>query len=512
MDDQILERQVLTEEQLFENLTNETVQEERRIEENRLAEQQHTGPVLRTRSFSSLSKDEKKAEEEKYKQVKARNSFVKASELNTPYMQKVLQSEKKIDGVKMTQQQLLDRVREGDCSHLQQLDTVLRNRAATEYMILNPIEGTPEEFVESLKEKENPISEMMNPLLRIGISQVMNSKNVLPEVVEKYRKIDELLNKEIMIATITKRRCSVRDEDASEKDKDRNVRSQIFIMKTLLSSHIGRLQLKQKDKNPPSRDWPYSMANAFAHCSRVMITMPGNRSVWDEKEENKMLGSFYGYSGFFKRGGATHNMELKRKDHTKEAKEQKSFTAFNQYGMNIAVGGLGNNGIPKGREARKLKNDGSCGHLFMHFEKGNKEKYSGMLIGFESDSFGVMNQTGHVHDIFATGEFASSFGGQRCDEIGDKYGGREVDLSSVNAEAYTDLMTLFDTVTTSLLESEANNTDAQDDLNEIGAALCGNLMDGDAMKAFIQKLYRLMYYPDAEAKSREMYHNLYGHD
>ncbi len=508
MDDQFQQTQVLSEEQLFQTLTETTTTEQQGIEENRHDEgQQQAGPVLRAEQFTSQTKDEKKEEKKKHKGFKDKNSFVKASELNTPRLQKILQSTDTIDGEKITQEQLLDQVRQGDYSHMQRLDPMLRNRAATEYLIAHPIQGTADEFVRSLKQQQDPMSAMMNPLLRIGISQVMNAKNVHPDVIEKYKRIDDLLNKEIMIATITKRKCSVQGDDFSEEDKKRNVRSQVFIMKTLLSSHIGRLQLKKKDGNPPSKNWPYSVANAFAHCSRVVITLPGDGGEWNEKTEDYMLRRYYGNAGFYKRSAATHNMELKRKNSTKGAKEQKSFTPFNQYGMNVAVGGLGNNGIPKGDIARKLKNDGSCGHVFMHFEKGDKQKHSGMLIGFESDSVGKMNQTGHVHDASAKGEFASSFGGQRGDEIGDKYGGREVDLSNVNADAYAELMTTFDLIMTNYLESEAN--DAQATLNYIAEQLCGNLMNDDQLKGFIKRVYEL---GNAQEKGVELYNRLYVHN
>ncbi len=60
-----------------------------------------------------------------------------------------------------------------------------------------------------------------------------------------------------------------------------------------------------------------------------------------------------------------------------------------------------------------------------------------MLMGMESDAHGVMNQMGHTHDIHATPEKASSFGGQRTDEVGNKYGGRQCDLSKKSAREIT---------------------------------------------------------------------------
>ena len=49
------------------------------------------------------------------------------------------------------------------------------------------------------------------------------------------------------------------------------------------------------------------------------------------------------------------------------------------------------------------------------YKEGDEEHYGAMLMGMESDAHGVMNQLGHTHDIHATPEKASSFGGQRTD-------------------------------------------------------------------------------------------------
>ena len=496
------------------NIMADNAVKEQAMNAMRPAEQNN---AVAQRSYSSLSKDEKDKEKEKYKEIRDRNTFVKSADLQTPYMQNVLASTVKIDGEELTQQALYERVKAGDCSNMQQLDPVLRNRAATEYMTHNPINGTPEEFVESLKEKRYPMEEMMNPLLRMGISLVIHSKDVQPSVVERYKKIDELLNKEIMKATIAKPKRMVHEEQGSitREDIERNVHSQVFIMKTLFSAHIGKLRMVQNDKNLPSKKWPGSVANAFTHCSRVMFTMPGDDSAaWTETTENRMMNSFIGKAGFKKRGGATHNLGLKARESEVGSEEKKSFTPFNQYGMNVAVGGLGSAGIPKAGRHRKLKNDGSCGHLYMHYEKGDKEKHSGMLIGFESDAYGVMNQTGHVHDLKATGEFASSFGGQRCDEIGDKYGGRVVDLSGVDPDGYTEVMKLLDVVATKLLESPNDDYDrAQRDLLELenlADQLCGDLMDEDQLKGFIAHLIELSGVDTNSAEAAEaMYYSMY---
>lgn len=78
------------------------------------------------------------------------------------------------------------------------------------------------------------------------------------------------------------------------------------------------------------------------------------------------------------------------------------------------------------------------------YKEGDEEHYGAMLMGMESDAHGVMNQMGHTHDIHATPEKASSFGGQRTDEVGNKYGGRQCDLSKKSAREITRWMTAFE--------------------------------------------------------------------
>ena len=78
------------------------------------------------------------------------------------------------------------------------------------------------------------------------------------------------------------------------------------------------------------------------------------------------------------------------------------------------------------------------------YKEGDEEHYGAMLMGMESDAHGVMNQMGHTHDIHATPEKASSFGGQRTDEVGNKYGGRQCDLSKKSAREITRWMTALE--------------------------------------------------------------------
>ncbi len=487
------QKQVKTEAQMYGQLQ----QQENAFQASQIAQTRSTGqaaqPQLQTEKASSLSKKEKKAHK---KMVKA-NTFVKPADLETSHMKKTLASSVEVEGQKMTQRELFEKVRQHDYTHMQNLDPVLRNRAATEYITAHPITVSPEQYIADLKQQyaahpEQLTSAMMNPLLRMGISCMMNSPEVDQATKDKYRQIDALLNKEILIATLSKIPSADVEHGIGNADVVRSVQGQVFMIKMLAATQLGRL--KKVVKEPPSSDdWSGPVANAFAHCSRVMFTLPGDREAGYKQRERLMHESFQLQAPFKSRAGATHSMSRKRKSATSKATEVKFFSPRSQYGMNVAVGGLGNDGIPDAEgHVRKLKNDGGCGHLYMHFEEGTESKHSGMLIGFESDAYKVMNQTGHVHDKKATGEFASSFGGQRCDEIGEKYGGRVVDLGGINVRKFTDFMGLINGVTTELFRKGTNgDPQAQQDLTELATMLSGDLMNATQFEAFVTKLYSL---------------------
>lgn len=452
-------------------------------------------------------KRQKQAEQGQYDQFKAMKAPVTEEFLNTNHMQGVLQKETtyKENGQKqkIKQSVLLEKVQDGDYSHLEQLDPVLRQIEAGRYMAAHRAElsGSPAEVVRRLKQQG--VQAMLHPLLRIGIS--MGMKGLLPnppappegmQSREFFESLDAHMNEEVMVETILKQpteaeRQALHNGGIGDADITRSGESQIFIAKIMLATQMGNLQKKRKiGKDKQKKDiyetttWEGPIANAYAHCSRVGFVLPKEGDV--QGENDTIMGRFMGKKeqvGVFKRGAATHSLRRKSKTAGKEGfKEEKTFGTFsNQWGMNVAVGGLGNQGISGAEGAdRMLKNDGSCGHVYMHVEEESEDAYAGMLIGFESDSYKKTNQLGHTHG-FGNGEFASSFGGQRMDEIGDKYGGREVDLSGVNATEFKSAMLRLETKIRNLRE----NPDGQAELERLVRKLCGTQMNRDEINALL---------------------------
>lgn len=402
--------------------------------------------------------------------------------------------------VKTTQSELLAKVMQRDYSRLEQLDPALRNMLAANFMQENK-----ELFTGNAKQDAGTLETrfpggLMNPLLRIGIS--LGMRQCLGDGQKDaayYNSLDAWMNAKIMRNTL--KTFSHADQVGegkafSQADVERNAQSQLFIAKTMLMCHMGTFTLKDSKHNTEG-SWQGPVSNAFAHCSRVGIVLPGMENAAYTKEgERSLINAYTGKNGgldagFFVRGGATHTLFRKSKEKAlikTGFKELKFFSPWHQRGMNVAVGGLGNSGItgPDGTE-RILKNDGSCGHIYMHLEEGDSTNYTSMLVGFESDSYKKTNQLGHTHG-FGNGEFASSFGGQRMDEIGDKYGGRNLDLTGIPAAVFKNVMQKFETNFMRLQKEAAKNDQtAIRDLDRMNEILCGERMTGEQLKTFIRQ-------------------------
>ena len=465
-----------------------------------------------------IAQDAKKENEKFYSQTQDAKSFKALSTVTPkePIQENLMQSlyvrevvlrqrteYKNEQGEKgeVTQAVLLERAMKGDYSRLESLDPGLRNMLAAKFMRSQFAQLTQDPARDAdYIEKNLGLSQ---PLLRIGISLGMRGLlrgcRLTPDY---FKQLDAALNKAIMVNTLTVNAGTVAKQKAnfSAEEIERNKQSQLFIARTMLLCHIG--SFKQKDHKKVSGDWQGPVSNAFAHCSRVGIILPGlKKSLYTKDSERSTVDSYTGaggglQEGFFKRGGATHRLQRKGKGKHKSFKEIKLFSAFHQQGMNVAVGGLGGNGItgPDG-QARMLKNDGSCGHIFMHLKEGDADNYTSMLVGFESDSYKMTNQLGHTHG-FGNGEFASSFGGQRVDEIGDKYGGREVDLTSFDPSAFALFMTFFSANYAHLQGAAETDPEAATKLRRINESLCGARMTEEQMTQFVRDLSLERQYQD----------------
>ncbi|MGN1231314.1 MAG: hypothetical protein ACI4TP_05375, partial [Anaerotignum sp.] len=386
-------------------------------------------------------------------------------------------TEEKISGTSFTRKEILQQIlNQGDCSNFEKLDDFTRNLVATraleqmkeQYGINNDTD--PADLCRQIKSRGPGVSALLNPALRLGISLACRSDQYDDQTKQIFRSLDEEMSTAVMEETLT----HVTDKEAlmqqyrdngaeigtegamAEAAITKNKAEQIQIAKRLLLMQLSNFQIKKTDadKTVSYTDWDKPVAVALSHCSRVTLTLPRVEQEEDsgnsQQQQERMWKAIYTIggenpAGDNSRGASTHDIQRRKVSAGggfRESKEEKCrlFNPSGQRGMNCAIGGLGNAGVG----GKMLKNDGSCGHFYSMYKEGDNDHYGAMLMGMESDAYKTKNQLGHTHDIWATGEKASSFGAQRADEIGDKYGGRQCDLTARTAGEIADWMELLE--------------------------------------------------------------------
>lgn len=379
--------------------------------------------------------------------------------------------QEKVSHSNLTREQTMKNILEkNDYSNFENLDGVMRNVVASsalskfikKYNVTK--NSDPKKLCKKIIDKEDRglgVSGLLNPGLRLGLSLAQKTEGIDEEWKDFFQRMDEEMSTQVMVATIInppigtnlRKYFSVK----GEPDPDRKAREaikanraqQIQIAKRLLLMQLSDFKkIEVENGEEKVTDWDKSMAVALSHCSRVVVTLPNQdvaintkanhdamwRSILTTKGENTAQDN--------RRGGSTHSIKRRKvTNKTKEpaiTKEKKVLVNLvGQRGMNCAIGGLGYEGISK----QILCNDGSCGHFYSMYKEADATHNATFLMGLESDANGVMNQMGHTHDMHATPEKASSLGGQRVDEVGKKYGGRQCDLSHFTAQEITERMT-----------------------------------------------------------------------
>lgn len=332
-------------------------------------------------------------------------------------------------------------------------------------------EKTPENICGQIL-KEGGVAALLDPTLRLGLSLAQKKNRYTAEQKNWFRELDEQMSAAVMLETLKTHgseqkiseelidKQNMNEQDARKAAKrmvEEDEAQKIQIAKRLLLMHLGGLKQVDKDENNKEkepRNWDKPVAVALSHCSRVTLSLPRCPTMKNGKQVyQKMWDSiFYQQDerGQFKsnlaqdkrRAASTHSVKIRRAEHhqRKAVEEKVLFNFVGQRGMNVAIGGLGNKGI----SGQMISNDGSCGHFYSMYKEGNTTTEGVMLMGLESDCPGVMNQLGHIHDIRATAEKASSLGGQRTDEVGTKYGGRRCDLSHLSPQDITRYMQMLE--------------------------------------------------------------------
>lgn len=419
----------------------------------------------------------KKEAEKEYDKVRKQQKLVSADELS---QLKIFQSQKGIEQwaerktpfTKLTMRESMRRAVQGDYSDFENLDNIMRGAIAKQ--ALDRFQATygvtarsdPQAVCEQLRRSGQGVSGLLDPALRLALSLAQNDPSIPDDMKAFYLELDEAMSTAVMEETLThtasaaaveadyaRKHPQAPPQEAQEKAREAvaaNEAQQIQIAKRLLLMQLSNFQqVDQVGKNLVSTPWSKSMAVALSHCSRVVLTLPGvDETMENSAEMQKEMWSRILYQSSpggpsnpaqdNRRASSTHSLGRRKvKKGGGPSKEKKVlFKLRGQRGMNCAIGGLGNTGV----SGQMISNDGSCGHFYSMYMEGSKSKFGAMLMGIESDAYGTKNHLGHTHDTKATGEKASSLGGQRIDEVGKKYGGRQCDLSSMKASDISDWM------------------------------------------------------------------------
>lgn len=302
-------------------------------------------------------------------------------------------------------------------------------------------------------------------------------------------------------------------ETLADADIQRSQNASDAMLRMMFLMQIGNFQRTDKDAegNKTNREWDQTMANAFSHGGRTgfvfdkTTTDANGKAVSTDDVADAIFGANMGHdAGVHTRAAGTHYIKTGggRADYTEKggiwaAIKSKMSSRYQHYGMDMAIGGIGREGVAgEGGQGALINADGRSGHMYIGKKTSTADKAGGLLVGLESDSPYRMNQTGHMHNAAAESEEGSSTGGLKTDLQGKKYGGRTVDLGGLKNEEVVGLLNGFTQHFSSLRSGDAAQ---QAQYQALLGQIAGKRMDADSLRGlmgnFVQdedELERLM--------------------
>ena len=396
-------------------------------------------------------------------------SEVKASRVERPLTQaEINRITENIDNIPDEYKNAFEMAKNGNFGKFEKLPHLLRNYLGAIELKKFRDKFGPEPSIEDAEVSKYLENNAMNAALRAGISAEKNA-----DATKEYaRALDSHMNKILMQMTMMPP-----GEPANEA---RNMAKQLVIAKTMLLMQIGKYDLLSK--NGLSRELDVPVYETLVHGNRANFILPGG------KDSNLVIDAFMGQNngadaGIEKRTAATHSASLRKLDQNgviaSETKESKTFSPFkvfsNQYGMNIAVGGLGS----KGPDGKAILGNGEAGHIYMRAESGDAKHCGSLLIGIEGSAPGASNYLGNSHGIRAKSAKQSAFLADKS-IAGKKIGGRQIDLSGVSATELSGLLNEFSQKYASL-QGQANTAEGREKLSKVNDMLMGKHMDAKAL-------------------------------
>lgn len=332
---------------------------------------------------------------------------------------------------------------------------------------------------------------LMNAGLHKGLSLLQDTKPYLSDVSKNFSRM--LLEKTLQLPSKEKEEIVLNElgEIKGKEILNSNLEKQKIMAKTLFMAQIGSYSLKQKN-NENNLEYEGLMSETIVHGGRTNIILPYGG------DQEKVMNSIYGKepektAGLQKRTAATHYVSKQKMNSDGSVKSKSveespwSVTIHkvfpNQFGMNIAVGGIGE----KGPDQKTVLPNGTAGHMYVRKELGDEKTCGSILVGFESADPGATSFTGHKHDFRAVSAQQSAFLADK-NLVGKKTDGRTIDLSGLDSNKFEKIMNEFDRVYTSL-----QNAKDLEKLEKLNSLLCGKRLDE---KTLIQNLAEMSFNKD----------------
>lgn len=332
----------------------------------------------------------------------------------------------------------------------------------------------------------------MNAALRAGISAAKNGE----ETKELAKELDTFINKSIMQKTMLppseqqkSALTTALGENGARDALEQNAQKQLLMARTMLLAQLGKYELTNKHGLHEELNEP--LTETLAHGSRTNFILPPG-----EENSNVIISALKGRAGGMdaglnKRSAATHSVKLRKVDASgmiaSDTKEEKTKNPFkvgkNQFGMDISTGGIGSV-APNGKT---VTGNGESGHVYMRIEAGDENHCGSILMGIEGSAPGKSSPLGKAHTIRAIPAKQSAFLADKT-IIGQKIGGRRVDLSAVNAQDLASVMRTFSQKYGDLQSKANNDPTAREQLASINDMLMGKRLDENQLKDMFNTL------------------------
>lgn len=335
--------------------------------------------------------------------------------------------------------------------------------------------------------REYALKNIQNPFFRLSMEMAANTRDLEPKALrESCRSTAIAMNEQMMLRTLAvpseEQRANLAQAlgstEKAESEIAANRLTQMTLAKTMFLSHLGSFHVVKNDGT--NERYQGSLTETMAHGGRTAFYFSKGEPGAETIEQNL----FHDIRPDGDRGRAvqsrafaTHAVKSGPEEEGVGAYREKSAVTdvSDNYGMNTAVGGLGNYFGNK-----VMRNDGKNGHYYIKMKESTAKKGGYLMVGMEGSETLERGKTGRLH--FGGGSSMASAFISGKGAPGKKLDGRLVDLSIWNHKVLGAMLRKFNAVYGGLQDrAYGNGADARqaaEQLDRINQKLSGKMMNG----------------------------------